>query len=141
MPIAPGSSLVIEVQDPVVPATWVPVNDMTRFSRRTSRSTGRTRVFMKPRPYLTRGQREMTATLTGLLNDDDAGQIILRDAMGADDPVTLRFLPDGTNGFSQQFYVNQTSGDANPDPQSLQEGGFELADAADPVAVGTGPIF
>jgi hypothetical protein len=141
MPTVTGDDLIIEVQDPAAPTTWVPVNDMNRFSRRTTRSTGRTRVFMRSRAYLTRGQREFTATVSGFLNAVDPGQVILRTAMNTDVPVTLRILPDGVNGFTQQFYVGNQSFDANPDPQAMQETGWELSDAADPVAVLLGPIL
>lgn len=141
MPANTGDQVVIEVQDPAVPATWVPVNDMNRLSRRTGRTESQQRVFMKTRPYKSRSSRTTTHTVSGLFNDDDAGQQILRDAMEADTPVTLRFLHDGTNGFSQQFFVNNMTYDANPDPSAFQEDGFELSDNADPVVVAAGPIF
>lgn len=141
MPTVQGDELVIEVQDPLVPATWVPINDANRFSRRTARTTTKTRVFMRATPYVNRSQRESTATLSGFVNTDDPGQQILRDAMEADTIVKIRVLPDGVNGFSQDFYVNNQGADANPEPQNMQECSWELIDAADPVQVLTGPIL
>lgn len=141
-PTAQGDELVIEVKDTTTtPATYVPVNDMNRFSRRTTRATGRQRVFMRTTPRTTRGAREWTSTLSGFLNTDDPGQDIIRLAMETDVPITLKIMPDGVNGFSQDFYVGNQSHDANPDPQNMQEGGWELTDASDPVIVGTGPIL
>lgn len=140
MPTETGDALVIEVET-AVPGTFVPVNDMNRFSRRTNRSTSRTRVFMRARPYTTRSAREWTATLSGYLNTDDAGQQLLRAGINTDVPVRLRILPDGVNGWEQEFYVGTSGHDANPDPTAMQEVSYELADAGDPVAVGTGPIL
>lgn len=137
-----GDSLVIEISDPTVtPAVWVPVNDMNRFDRNTTRSTTRQRVFMKARAYLLRGAREFTSAISGFKNLADPGQQMIRDAMETDVIVSLRILPDGVNGISQDFYVGRQTSGATPEPTDMQTHGWELADAADPVMVGTGPIF
>jgi hypothetical protein len=141
MGVQTGDKIVIEVETTDGGGVYVPVNDMNRFSRRNTRGATRTRVFMRARPYLTRGQRETTATISGLLNTTDTGQGLLRTAMNTDVPIRLRILPDGTNGFIQQFYVNNTGNDATPDPADMQDASFELSDAADPVVVGTGPVL
>jgi hypothetical protein len=96
---------------------------------------------MRARPYLTRGQRETTATISGLLNTTDAGQNALRTAMNTDVPVALRILPDGTNGFIQEFYVNNAGNDATPDPADMQDASFELSEAGDPYVIGSGPVL
>jgi len=137
-----GDALVIEVED-TVPATpvWVPVNDMNRFDRNTTRSTTRQRVFMKVRAYLLRGGREYTSAISGFINLLDPGQQLIREAMDTDNTVNLRILPDGTNGIMQEFYVGRQTAGATPEPTDFQTGGWELADAEEPQAVGTGPIF
>lgn len=137
-----GDALVIEIEDTTpTPAVWVPVNDMNRFDRNTTRSTTRQRVFMRARAYLLRGAREFTSSISGFLNLTDPGQTMIRDAMETDAIVNLRVLPDGVNGIEQQFYVGRQTAGATPEATEMQAGGWELADAADPVMVGTGPIF
>jgi hypothetical protein len=140
VPVVNGSDLVIEVESDT-PGSFIPVNDMNRFSRRTTRSVTRTRVFMRLTPYTNRGTPEYTATISGFLNDDDPGQVRLREAMNTDVPVTLRILPDGVNGFTQAFYIGNQTADANPDPGNMHEHGWELTDAGPPVAVLLGPIL
>jgi hypothetical protein len=129
------------VEDPGTPGTYIPVNEMNRFSRRTGRSTSRTPVFMRARPHTTRSAREFTATISGFLNDTDPGQEIIRDAMNADTTVKLRVLPDGVNGFTQDFYVGNQTYDASADASAMQEAGWELTDASDPALVLLGPIL
>jgi hypothetical protein len=139
--VVTGDEVVIEIEDPATPATFLPVNDLNRFSRRTTRSTTRTRVFMRANPYVNRGAREFTVTISGFLSIGDPGQDALRAAMNTDVPVKLKVMPDGVNGFTQDFYVGNQGADASPDPTALQEVSWELAEAAAPVAVGTGPIL
>lgn len=141
MPTVQGDELVIEVATALAPTVFVPVNEMNRFSRRTARTTTKTRVFMNPNPKIARSARDVTATISGFVDTDDPGQEILRDAMATDDIITLRILPDGVNGFTQQFYLNNQGADANPEPQNGQECSWELTDAAAPVVVLTGPIL
>lgn len=141
MPTVQGDELVIEVAEKTAPTVFVPVNEMNRFSRRTARSTTKTRVFMNPNPKVSRTARDTTATLSGFVDTDDPGQQILRDAMESDLTVILRVLPDGVNGFTQEFYLNNQGADANPEPQNGQECSWELTDAAAPAIVLTGPIL
>lgn len=141
MPVVTGDEVVLEVATNAAPTVFLPVNDMNRFSRRTTRSTSRTRVFMRALAYVNRGAPEYATTISGFLNTDDPGQDALRDAMNTDVPVILKVMPDGTNGFTQAFYVGNQGADANPDPTAMQEVSWELAEAAAPVIVGTGPIL
>jgi len=133
-----GEDLVVQVAATAI-GTKTNVEGMTRYSRRKARPVTRTSVFMRPTPYVSRGQKDYGFTLSGLLILDDAGQQLIRDAESAGTSVFLTVLPDGTNGFMQEVLVGSLSHDASPD--AIQDHGWEFTGVDEPSEVGTGPII
>jgi hypothetical protein len=134
-----GSDFEVYVLDTSVsPPSYVPVDDMNNFQRSTSRDKQTFPVFMRLTAHVIPGARGVTYTLSGFLDSGSTGQDILRAAEQNDNVVTMKFLWDGTNGFTQDVKVGSTS--QNTTPEGLQETSFELLADADPVIVGSGPL-
>jgi hypothetical protein len=55
------------------------------------------------------GLGDVSASLTVLWIDGDAGQDLIRTQMQSRLPIDLRYLPDGTNGFESQFICTSIS--------------------------------
>lgn len=134
-----GADLVVNVEDPGSPGTYVPVNDMNSYNKNSSRDRTAYPVFMRAVPHTLVAPREVSFTLSGYLNMTDPGQQILRAAEEADTVVSLEVLPDGTNGFRQDVRVGTRTHDA--DPEAFQEVSFEMSAADVPTVVASGPII
>lgn len=134
-----GADLVVNVEDPGSPGTYVPVNDMNSYNKNSSRDRTTYPVFMRTIPHTLVAPREVSFTLSGYLAMTDPGQQILRTAEENDTVANIEVLPDGTNGFRQDVRVGTRTHDA--DPEAFQEVSFEMAAADDPVQVGSGPII
>jgi hypothetical protein len=140
MPIQLGANFRLKVNTGTTGSpTWTVVQDMNSIDRGSSRDTSRFPVFDKPLPHSIPGAREVTFTVGGFLNTDDAGQEALRDAEQTDTPVEIQVLFDGTNGFTQTVRVGTVN--FSTSPEGLQETGFEFSAQDAAVAVGTGPIL
>lgn len=134
-----GADFRVEVEDYTSvadPKPFVPVEDMTSFDRNKSRTTSTQAVFHSAIPRRTRGARDTTFTLGGLLNVADPGQNLLRQAENDDVAVNLRVLPDGVNGFTQVGEINTLTHRATPD--GFQETTFEFGATEAAVDVGDG---
>lgn len=139
MPLAPNVSLIVEVEAAVA-ATWLPINDMTAFSKSKGRDVNRIRVFMRTLPYVLAMPAEYGITLSGLLNTDDPGQMRLRSQEIAGSPVNIRVQPlTAAAGYTQICLVTSVTHEGAAD-DPYQTHGFELTPTADPVVVGAGPI-
>ena len=55
------------------------------------------------------GLGDISASLTVIWKDGDAGQDLIRTQMQSRLPIDLRYLPDGTNGFESQFICTSIS--------------------------------
>lgn len=132
-----GDALIISCAATAI-GTKTPVNGMNRFSGRKQRPINRTPVFMRSAPYVSRGSKDWTFTISGVLIPDDAGQQLLRDAEAAGTSVFLTVLPDGINGKMQEVLLSSLSHDG--DPENFQTYGFECSGVDEPVEVGEGPI-
>jgi hypothetical protein len=137
MPPIDGRDVTIQVAATAI-AAGTPVNGLTRFSRRRSAGVNRTAVFMRSTPYVSQQQRTHSFTVSGLRINDDAGQVIIRDAEAARTSVFLTVLWDGTNGFKQEVLPTELSDDANP--EALTDYGFTFEGVDEPTIVGTGPL-
>lgn len=137
MPPVDGATVTIQVSATDI-GTKTPVNGLTRFSRRRTRGATRRSVFMRTTPYITRGQRTASFTVTGLRINDDAGQTMLRDAEEDGSSLFLTVLWDGTNGFMVEIIPTELSDDA--DPENLTDHGFSFEAVGEAVIVGTGPL-
>lgn len=133
MPEVLGEDLIIEVEDPGAPGTFVEVGNMNNYSRTSSRDVKSTRVFNKSRPIkLPSRVTDDGFTFSGLLTDDDAGQEILKDASEAGTTVNLRVRPNGVAGFTQEVLLTSLKDDAQPDDYATV--GYEATAVGDPVA-------
>lgn len=143
MGLAGTEDFVVEVES-ATPATWLPINDMTAFSKTKSSEIQRVKVLMRAVPHALGKAPEYGLTMSGLLNTTDAGQMRIRaqEALGL--PVNIRVQAiDGAGtpaGYTQVCLVSNLSHDANAD-DPFQAFGFELVPTADPVIVGAGPII
>jgi len=134
-----GPDFRIEVQDyksVANPKPYVPVEDITNYERSKSRSSTSTPVFHRSVPRRTRNAREITFTISGLMNLEDPGQSILRMADEEDVPVNIRVLPNGVDGFTQFIEVNTQNHSTNA--EGFQETRFECSATEEKVAVGLG---
>lgn len=111
-----GEDLIISVEDPNIPDTYIEVTNMDNYSRTSAREVKSTKVFNKTRPIKTPSRITDDAfTISGLATTEDEGQEILAAAAEAGTIVTLRVLPDGINGFTQDVLLHQIKDDAVPD--------------------------
>jgi hypothetical protein len=138
MSVLGGEDMVVQVET-ATPGTFIPVADMDRYTTNNNRDKGRFPVF-NGIPHVTVGQRVKTFTVSGFLNNTDAGQQRIRAMEAADTPVKLRVLPDGVNGMEVSVLVNTTGHEASADETSLQTFSFDCEATADPVPVGTGIV-
>lgn len=106
--------------------TWTPVNDMDTLGRRSNRDTNTRPVFMRNVPHQTQGARTETYAIAGLYSPGDPGQDALRKHEEDGTIAHIQVLPNGTGGWSQHVLVNSYTHDAEADPSSLQEFGFEF---------------
>jgi hypothetical protein len=113
MPIGnalPAQGFKIEVAAKATPTVFSPVGLMHTFDVSTATNVAEFDTFDSPNPITFSGNPRRTLSVTGYLADDDAGQQILLDAAAAGDTVILKFLWDGTNGFTQEVRVNSYRG-------------------------------
>lgn len=111
-----GEDLIISVEDPNTPDTYIEVTNMNAYSRTSAREIKSTRVFNSTRPIKAPSRiTDDSFTIGGLKTLADAGQLILEAAAEAGTVVTLRVLPDGVDGFTQDVLLGQIKDDADPD--------------------------
>ncbi len=111
-----GEDLIISVEDPNSPGTYVEVTNMDNYSRTSTREVKSTRVFNKTRPIKTPSRITDDAfQISGLNTPADEGQTILKTAEEAGTSVVLRVLPDGVNGFTQEVLLTQLKDDGTAD--------------------------
>lgn len=134
-----GQDFELNVENPAVPGTFIPVQDMNSFSKASDRDANTYPVFQRAAPYSVAGARNQTYDVGGYLHGTDAGQAALFAAEAAQTPIEIQVLWDGTNGFRQEVIVNSYSVDV--DPESPQEIGFEFTANDTAVIVGTGPLL
>jgi hypothetical protein len=137
MSVFTGEDLLVQVEDPAAPGTFITVADLDRYTSSNTRPASRLPVFGGP-AHNTTGERAKTFTLSGFYNDDDPGQLALRAASDTNAEVTIRVLPDGTNGFECTILVGTEGGEANADEASLQTISFDCEAVTDEVPIGTG---
>jgi hypothetical protein len=133
-----GELLILEVEDPLTPGTFIPVSNMNDYSFNSGRPVRKERVFNKVQPLRVASTiREQGFTISGFTSIGDTGQGILNAAELAGTTVKVKCRFDGTNGMTVVCYVTSYKTDQKPD------GGFagisyDFEPAADPVAVGAG---
>lgn len=134
MPEVLGEDLIISVEDPDNPGTFIEVENMNNYSRTSGRDVKSTRVFNKNRPIKTPSRvSDDSFTISGLLTDDDAGQEILADAAEAGTSVVLKIQPNGVDGFTQEVLLTSLKDDAQPD--DFQTVSYEATAIGDKVAL------
>lgn len=140
MTIRRGDQFLIEVLSGTSPDVWTAVEDLFAADDQSTRQTTKRSVFNRATPHTTRPPREKTLSIQGIFNPEDPGQSVIRAAMIAtpEETVFLRITHDGTNGYSQEFQVNDRGNSADPDDnQSISWTAEPVGDAT---AVGAGPI-
>lgn len=111
-----GEDLIISVEDPDVPDTYIEVTNMDTYSRTSARDVKSTKVFNKTRPIKAPSRiTDDSFTIGGLNTPADEGQLILAAAAEAGTTVKLRVLPDGVDGFTQEVLLTSLKDDADPD--------------------------
>jgi hypothetical protein len=134
-----GEDLVVQVEDPATPGSFLVVADLNRYSTSNTRPTNRFPVFAGS-AHETTGERAKTFTLSGFWNNDDPGQLALRAASDDNAEINIRVLPDGVNGFQCMILVGTEGGEATADEASLQTISFDCEGVDDPTPIGTGII-
>lgn len=121
------------------PGTFAPVSDLNTVSKNSTRNVASFGVFNRAVSYSIPGTRDQTFSIGGYLSVGDTGQATLVSAEAANTTAYIKILFDGTNGFQQAIKVGTRTLSLTPD--GLQGVTFELASAADPTVVGTGPLL
>jgi hypothetical protein len=144
-PLATTEEFDIEVE--LAESTWVPINDMTGFTKDSSRDVARTRVFMRALPHSKPGAKEITISVSGLVNTDDPGQMRVRSQEAINGNVNIRVQPRGPQGgtpepagFAVLCSIGSMSYGSSAD-DDYQTWSFDLVPVSDPVVVGDGPIL
>lgn len=129
-----GEDAVIEVSADDV--TFDPISDLNSYSYEVANQINNFPVFQRATAHGVPGTDTITLTLSGLYSVGDAGQDAIRAAKAAGTNVTIKLLPDGTNGISISCRVGSVKHSGTP--ENPGEVSFEFAAAADPVDVGNG---
>jgi hypothetical protein len=110
--------------------TFVLVKDMNAYENTSDAPTEDTAVFDRAVAYSGPGVPVESFTIDGLLNPTDPGQEILRAARKDRTSVWARILPDGTNGYVQEFRVGARRHGAGAGA-GFQTHGFTLSAVGD----------
>lgn len=137
MPLREGKDLVILVE--TEPNIFTAVADLTGYSNARTRAVTRVPVFNRTLPRIRRGAREESYSLTGLLNDDDPGQVALREAESTDQAIRIAIEQDGVEQFRQTVEVVSYTHDA--DPEGFQEITIELVPTSAAILAGAHAEF
>lgn len=134
MAVPLGSDAIIHIGVTSSPTT--PVGSLNQWENPRSRPETTRAYYMEPKQTFV-GESEDTLQLQGDYNQGDAGQAIIRTAYKNGTTVFVKVLPDGTNGFTQEFRVSQspTRGPSPDDPPGCT---FNFVAVDAPVDVGSG---
>lgn len=138
MGVQAGEDFVLNVEDPALAGSYIPVADMNSYSKSRARSRSRHPVFGGT-THVTISPAEEDFTVGGFLNDTDAGQQALRDAADNNTIINVEVLFDGAKGFRQDVKVHTYTHDA--EPEGLQEHGYEFTAVGVRTAQGGGPVL
>lgn len=107
MPVTPVAADVsgfsLSVEDPATPGSFIAVFAVDKFSRKGTRTVTKRPVFGLSSDLESTGRLDETYTFSGVLSINDPGQKVIRDAAKAGTQVNLKFLMDGTVGYTRQF--------------------------------------
>lgn len=131
-----GNDLLINVETAVADV-FVEVKDGRAWNGTLSSQTTTVPVFNRAARYTASSTDEEIYTLGHLYTPDDAGQMRVRSVARAKTAELFQFLPDGTNGFEQEFLVTERGIAADPDG-NLMEFTYTLSANDVPTVVGTG---
>lgn len=133
-----GTDITLEVEDSATPGTFIPINGMTTYDRKSGRTSNKQAVFMRATQVKSTGPLDETITMTGLFDPADPGQLAVLAKKAANDQLNIKVTFDGTNGYSQITSCSQGDTSFKPDDKGNINFTFEAED--DAVIVGTGPI-
>lgn len=118
-PVIDVDDIQVSVSSNVVTPSFSDISDITNYeATHGSEEPSEVRVFHQAEPHVRGGGKTDEYSMDGLLNlSDTNGQNVLRDAYESGDPILLRILPDGTNGWYQPVIVTEysDSGEADGD--------------------------
>jgi hypothetical protein len=137
----PANAFRCLVADFATPTTFVPLGLMNTFNVGEQENVAEFDTFDSDDPIAFAGKPRRTLSLNGYLGDADSGQAIALAAARAKGKIILKFLWDGTNGFTQECRVNsyQSSGRAGNEPIALS---FDfMATKAVGTVVASGPLL
>lgn len=120
-----GSSMTVEIE--TSPDTYTEIANGTSYDRQSTRSVSEVPVFGDTETIKTKGPRSTTVSLEFIRKIGDAGQDAFLAALNADpeENVTLRIMYDETNGYIQEFQINDNG--ENSDPAEFQRVTFTLS--------------
>lgn len=76
------------------------------------------------------GLGDCTSSVSGLWDASDAGQVLVRTNKAARDNIFVRYLPDGTSGFSAEFICTSIGTSQSVDDRVEVAYEFALADGS-----------
>lgn len=133
-----AENAVIQIET-ATPGTFVNVNGIDRYSRKSGRSTTKKAIFMQSLQVKSTGPLDESVTISGIVDPADAGLLRALAVKATDSNINWQFLYDGTNGYKQLFRITDLSSDATPEGYIAFSATLEAE--ANAATVGTGPIF
>jgi hypothetical protein len=133
-----GAPLTVEIET-AVPGTYVAINGVDKYSRRSGRASRKQSVFGQANQVSSTGVLAETITMSGITDIADPGVLRLLAMKAGDLQGSIRVKFDGVNGYTQPVKVTALDTDADPDDWQTFSTNLETMAAA--VLVGTGPIL
>ena len=144
MPIGnalPANAFRVLIAAAATPSTFVPLGLMNTSDVSEQENVAEFDTFDSDDPIVYQGKPRRTLTLSGYLGDADSGQAIALAAARAKTKPILKFLWDGTNGFTQEVSVNAFKGGAKAGNQPIDLSFDFIATKAAGTIVGAGPLL
>lgn len=138
MAFVQGTSVTLEVEGATPGTTWIQVDGIDNYSRKSGRASTKKSVFMRATQVKSTGALDETITMAGLFDPTDPGQLKIQAKKATNTPFLVRITFDGTNGFTQLVRCGNGDSDFKPDDFGTVSFTLEAEDSA--VIAGSGPI-
>lgn len=123
------------------PTVFVPLGLMNTSDVSHTGNVAEFDVFDSDDPITFQGKPRRTLSLSGFLGDADSGQAIALAAAAAKTKPIIKFLWDGSNGFTQEVMVNAYKGNAKAGNQPIDLSFDFMATKAAGTIIGAGPLL
>jgi hypothetical protein len=138
----PANAFRVSAATAAAPTAFSPVSLMNSFDVSGAENVAGFDVFDSDDPIEFAGKQRRTLSIAGYLADStDSGQSFLFAAAAGKLTVVLKFLWDGTNGFTQVCRVNAYKGSAKAGNQPIDCSFDFMPTTAAGTLVGTGPLL